>query len=65
VVHGGVYVIDSDRVLRFAFSAGEAGQAIPASFVLSRLARLAKTAPTDLEVRVVQTTLSPGIVAGG
>jgi hypothetical protein len=36
----GLFVVDQDRVLRFAFSVQEQDQWIPASFVWSRLARL-------------------------
>ncbi len=36
----GVFVVDRNRMLRFAFIAQEPGQWIPASFVASRLARL-------------------------
>lgn len=63
-VHGGIYVIDSQRVLRFAYAASEAGEAIPASFVLSRLSRLAHAVPPDPVVQVVRTTPTPGLVAG-
>jgi peroxiredoxin len=41
----GVFVVDSNRVLRFSFSAVEPDQWVPASFVLSRLSRLLATAP--------------------
>jgi HD domain len=37
---GGIFVLDSDTVLRFAFSSKDAEQWIPASFVTSRLRRL-------------------------
>jgi hypothetical protein len=62
-VHGGIYVVDSERVLRFAFAAPEAGEAIPASFVLSRLSRLAHAVAQEPAVRVVRTALSAGVVA--
>jgi hypothetical protein len=63
-VHGGVYVVDAERVLRFAYAAAEAGEAIPASFVLSRLSRLAPAAAAEPAIHVVRTTLTPGVVAG-
>ena len=63
-VHGGIYVVDAERILRFAYAAAEAGEAIPASFVLSRLSRLARAVPAEPVVHVMRTTLSPGIVAG-
>jgi len=40
----GLFVVDQQRVLRFAFVALEQGQWIPASFVSSRLSRLAAAA---------------------
>ena len=40
----GVFVIDGDGVLRFAYRSGDPGEWIPASFVLSRLRRLAPEA---------------------
>jgi hypothetical protein len=41
----GVFVVDSNRVVRFVFVAQEPGQWVPASFVASRLARLGSTLP--------------------
>jgi hypothetical protein len=41
----GLFVIDQDRVLRFAFRVQEKDQWIPASFVWSRLSRLGSAAP--------------------
>jgi HD domain len=41
----GLFVIDAQRMLRFAFRVEEAGQWVPASFVWSRLARLGGAAP--------------------
>jgi hypothetical protein len=45
----GLFVVDQDRVLRFAFSVQEQDQWIPASFVWSRLARLGSATPTPVE----------------
>lgn len=58
-VHGGIYVIDAERVLRFAYAAAECGEAIPASFVLSRLSRLAHAVAQEPAVELVRTVLSP------
>ncbi len=45
---GGIFVIDGDLVLRFAFSTRNAEEWIPASFVISRLKRLnAAATPTE------------------
>jgi hypothetical protein len=41
----GVFVLDSNRVVRFVFVAQEPGQWVPASFVASRLERLGSTLP--------------------
>jgi hypothetical protein len=41
----GMFVIDREQVLRFAFTAQEPGQWIPAGFVSSRLERLAAVEP--------------------
>jgi hypothetical protein len=41
----GLFVVDQDRVLRFAFRVQEKDQWIPASFVWSRLSRLGSAAP--------------------
>ena len=57
---GGVFVIDGEGVLRFAFRLERGGDWIPASFVLSRLRRLA---PAQPEVRVVRTELSTALEA--
>jgi response regulator RpfG family c-di-GMP phosphodiesterase len=43
----GLFVVDQQRVLRFAFVAVEQGQWIPASFVSSRLSRLGAAAVTE------------------
>ncbi len=51
---GGVFVIDGERVLRFAFRLEKGGDWIPAGFVVSRLRRLV---PSEPEVRVVRTEL--------
>lgn len=45
----GLFVVDQDRVLRFAFSVQEQDQWIPASFVWSRLARLGSTTRAPVE----------------
>lgn len=45
----GLFVIDQDRVLRFAFRVQEKDQWIPASFVWSRLSRLGSAAPPPAE----------------
>jgi response regulator RpfG family c-di-GMP phosphodiesterase len=45
----GLFVVDQDRVLRFAFRVQEKDQWIPASFVWSRLSRLGSTAPPQAE----------------
>jgi hypothetical protein len=45
----GLFVVDQDRVLRFAFRAQEKDQWIPASFVWSRLSRLGSAAPPPAE----------------
>ncbi len=63
-VHGGIYVVDSERILRFAYAASQTGEAIPASFVLSRLSRLTHAGPPEPAVRIVRTTLPAGVVAG-
>jgi len=57
---GGVFVIDGEGVLRFAFRLEKDGDWIPAGFVLSRLRRLA---PPEPEVRVVRTELSAALEA--
>jgi MFS family permease len=57
---GGVFVVDADGVLRFAFRLEKDGDWIPAGFVLSRLRRLA---PAEPEVRVVRTDLHAAIEA--
>jgi MFS family permease len=57
---GGVFVIDGQGVLRFAFRLEPGMDWIPASFVLSRLRRLA---PAEPEVRVVRTELSAALEA--
>ncbi len=41
----GVFVLDSNRVVRFVFIAQEPGQWVPASFVASRLERLGSALP--------------------
>jgi predicted MFS family arabinose efflux permease len=56
--HGGVFVIDSGLVVRFAFAAEGADQWIPAGFVLGRLARMAPAPATDL--RLVRSALGAG-----
>jgi response regulator RpfG family c-di-GMP phosphodiesterase len=45
----GLFVVDQDRVLRFAFRVQEKDQWIPASFVWSRLSRLGSAAPPPTE----------------
>jgi response regulator RpfG family c-di-GMP phosphodiesterase len=45
----GLFVVDQDRVLRFAFRVQEKDQWIPASFVWSRLSRLGSAAPPPVE----------------
>jgi HD-GYP domain-containing protein (c-di-GMP phosphodiesterase class II) len=45
----GLFVVDQDRVLRFAFRVQERDQWIPASFVWSRLSRLGSAAPPPTE----------------
>ncbi len=52
---GGVFVIDSRLVVRFAFVATGDDQWIPAAFVLGRLARMTPPEPTD--VNVIRTDL--------
>jgi hypothetical protein len=47
---GGVFVIDAGLVVRFAFVPTQDDQWIPASFVLGRLARMAPTAPPEVEL---------------
>ena len=57
---GGVFVIDGEGVLRFAFRLEPGMDWIPAGFVLSRLRRLA---PAEPEVRVVHTELGAALEA--
>jgi len=57
---GGVFVIDGEGMLRFAFRLERDGDWIPAGFVLSRLRRLA---PAEPGVRVVRTELSAALEA--
>lgn len=45
----GLFVVDQERVLRFAFSVQEPDQWIPASFVWSRLSRLGSATPAPAE----------------
>jgi response regulator RpfG family c-di-GMP phosphodiesterase len=45
----GLFVVDQERVLRFAFRVQEKDQWIPASFVWSRLSRLGRAAPPPAE----------------
>jgi hypothetical protein len=45
----GLFIVDQDRVLRFAFRVQEKDQWIPASFVWSRLSRLGSAAPPPAE----------------
>jgi HD-GYP domain-containing protein (c-di-GMP phosphodiesterase class II) len=45
----GLFIVDQDRVLRFAFRVQEKDQWIPASFVWSRLSRLGSSAPPPAE----------------
>ena len=52
---GGVFVIDSRLVVRFAFVATGDDQWIPAAFVLGRLARM--TPPEPTAVNVIRTDL--------
>jgi response regulator RpfG family c-di-GMP phosphodiesterase len=54
--HDGLFVVDQQRVLRFAFVATERGQWIPASFVSSRLSRLAAAAPAPAVEAVRHTS---------
>jgi hypothetical protein len=51
----GLFVIDNERVLRFAFRAEQSDQWVPASFVWSRLVRLGGADPAP-----VQHTPDPG-----
>jgi MFS family permease len=55
---GGVFVIDPQGVLRFAFRREQDADWVPAGFVLSRLRRLA---PSQPEVRVVRTELGAAL----
>jgi hypothetical protein len=41
----GLFVVDEQRILRFAFSVQEPGQWVPAGFVWSRLVRLGRATP--------------------
>ncbi len=60
---GGVFVVDSELVLRFAFSSKDSGEWIPASFVISRLAAGAATPVLHRRrsrLQAVETPSRPG-----
>jgi HD domain len=56
----GLFVVDHDRVLRFAFRVQEKDQWIPASFVWSRLSRLGSAAPTPPPAEHTADPVAPG-----
>jgi hypothetical protein len=56
----GLFVVDKDRVLRFAFLVQEKDQWIPASFVWSRLSRLGGAAPTPPPAEHTADPVAPG-----
>jgi hypothetical protein len=56
----GLFVVDQDRVLRFAFRVQEKDQWIPASFVWSRLSRLGSAAPTPPPAEHTADPVAPG-----
>jgi hypothetical protein len=56
----GLFVVDQDRVLRFAFRVQEKDQWIPASFVWSRLSRLGSAAPTLPPAEHTADPVAPG-----
>jgi HD domain len=68
---GGLFVIDVDRRLRFAFASAERDSWIPGSFVLSRLDRLgaapqaATPAPVDLQEDSAEPELERLVLAVG
>jgi HD domain len=68
---GGLFVIDVDRRLRFAFTSAERDQWIPGSFVLSRLDRLgaasqaAPAAPVDTHEESAEPDLERLVLALG
>ncbi len=53
---GGLFVLDSERRLRFAFMTADRDAWIPGSFVLSRLDRLGAAAPAAARAEVVDVT---------
>ncbi len=53
---GGLFVIDPERRLRFAFMTADRDAWIPGSFVLSRLDRLGAAAPTPAAAEAVDVT---------
>jgi HD-GYP domain-containing protein (c-di-GMP phosphodiesterase class II) len=53
---GGLFVIDPDRRLRFAFMSADREAWIPGSFVLSRLVRLGAAAPAPSGAEAVDVT---------
>lgn len=53
---GGIFVIDPERRLRFAFMTADRDAWIPGSFVLSRLDRLGAAAPAPAKVEAVDVT---------
>ncbi len=56
--HDGLFVVDRERILRFSFVAREEGQWIPASFVASRLSRLAASSESAVAARKQATALA-------
>jgi len=56
----GLFVVDQDRVLRFAFRVQEKDQWIPASFVWSRLSRLGSAAPPPPPAEHTADPVAPG-----
>ena len=53
---GGLFVLDPERRLRFAFTTADRDAWIPGSFVLSRLDRLGAAAPAPAPAEVVDVT---------
>ena len=56
----GLFVVDQDRVLRFAFRVQEKDQWIPGSFVWSRLSRLGSAAPPPPPDEHTADPVAPG-----
>jgi hypothetical protein len=56
----GLFVVDRDRVLRFAFRVQEKDQWIPASFVWSRLSRLGSATPPPPPAEHTADPVAPG-----